>query len=144
VQQLLEPASRHLLEGQGGRGERGVEGALIPADREQVGDECGVHRSADHEAEIAWSSRSHQTRLGSRDELLDDRLGWAGILGKRLGKRRGDLVTTRDRCDPRRRETFPIGGDQLDGPLQRLPSLVHRRQPNRDWRKPGASRCDRG
>ena len=125
AEQLLEPAPRDVLEGHRGRRQRVVEGALVPADREHVGDERGIQRSADHEAEVAWPRRRHQTRLGAETSssiTASAGLGSSGSARASAARPRRDSRS----APPRRRKTFPVIRDQLDGPLQRLPKLVHR------------------
>ena len=52
----------HVFERQRRRGERGVERVLVPAGGQHVGDDGGVDRAADHEAEVARARRAYESR----------------------------------------------------------------------------------
>ena len=103
VQQLEQPAGRHVAQ----RGHRGRDLAqrrvLVPRAGQPVGAEGSRQGAADDEAEEPAGAHRHQARLRGGGQLLDDLLRGGGAA--RAGPHRG--APSRPRCSPGRRPDGP-------------------------------------
>ena len=106
--------------------ERAVEGVLVPAGGEHVGDERRVERAADDEAEVPRPRRAHEARAARRHEIVDhgaERLG----PGRHAGR---GATATASRARPgrrgRRRASRRYVGDEAGGVVEGALEVVHR------------------
>jgi hypothetical protein len=95
AEQVLEPASRHLLDDARGRRRQQEARVLVPDGRQPVGCDPRREGAAHDEAEEPTAPDGHQARVGVAGELLDDGESVGGRLGQRAAERRPQLLDRR-------------------------------------------------
>ncbi len=121
AEQILEPASCHILESDGGRGRHLVERHLVPTGGDHVCRQRRICRSADHEAEVPRSGGCDQAGPGGLDQLNDHVLEGPAVLGHLGIETRPHLITPPLRPHPHVGQGFSVIGDQIGRPMELIP-----------------------
>jgi hypothetical protein len=124
-EQLFQPSPGDVLERDGRGRERGVERVLIPAGREQVGDERRVDRAADDKPEEPRPGSADESRRRTGDELVDD-AGQRHRAVRQIGvERGGHVLAGRGRADAGAGGFAAVGCDRVGRAVKGGLQVVH-------------------